>query len=89
VAAILLAAALVGCGAPKADIPPAQVTYKLAPMSTDQAKALSAAFLDQLEKMPPRMRKSFAARNARGVAAVKSLGDDKVTARYQSDITRK
>jgi hypothetical protein len=84
-----VAIATIGCGTPQAELPPPTMTKKLPPMSPADARAISGSFLNQLEKMPPPMRKSFAAKHARGTAAIKALGDDQVTARYQADIAGK
>ena len=76
-----------GCGTPQAELPPPTMTRKLPPMSPADARAFSETFLTQLERMPRAMRRSFAAQHARGMSAIKQLGDDKVTARYQADMS--
>jgi|GEM_PF-4910700 len=83
------ATALNGCGAPKADIPPAQVTIKMKPLSPAEAKGLAMPFLSELESMPKAKRGMFVARHARDVAAVKALNDPDTTSRFQADLSGK
>jgi hypothetical protein len=88
-ALFVVAVPMCGCGTPQAELPPPTMTRKIPPMGPADARAFSESFLSQLEKLPAPLRRSFASKHARGMFAIKQLGDQKLTERYQAAMAGK